>query len=135
MAKKVQELECWRLSDALRKEVHAVCAHQEAKKYYRFCDGFTEAAGSVCRNISEGFRRGDSGSIVQFFGYALGSLGEVDDYLHESLDRKFIDKASFDRAIELVEHARAKSVNFRRYHQEKLRARRRQPRPPTAERA
>ena len=124
MAKTVQELQCWQLSDALRGEVHAVCAQPVVKRHLRFCEGFTEAAGSVCRNISEGFRRGDSGSIVQFFGYALGSLGEVEDYFHECVTREFIDAERLKSALDLAGHARGTTVNFRRFHEEKLRAKR-----------
>ena len=45
--------------------------------------------------MSEGFARFESPAIVQFFGYALGSLGEVEDYLRECVTRGFIDQERF----------------------------------------
>lgn len=125
MARKVQDLECWRLADELRTEVHAICAQPEAIERRRFCDGFTEAAGSVCRNIGEGFGRFESASIVQFFTYALGSLAEVVDYLHESHTRRYIDLPRLSKNLDLADHTRATVLNFMRHHQRKLKASRR----------
>ncbi|HJR61374.1 MAG TPA: four helix bundle protein [Vicinamibacterales bacterium] len=121
MARRVQDLECWRLADDLRSEVHAICAQPAVTERRRFCDGFSEAAGSVCRNISEGFDRFDSGPIVQFFGYALASLAEVEDYLRESLSRRFIVPERYQKDLDLAEHTRATMLNFKRYHETKLR--------------
>ena len=120
MAKKAEELECWQLADKLRAEVIAICEQPRAAKHLRFCDGFTDAAGSVCRNIEEGFGRYYSAQIVQFFGYALASLNEIQDYLHECTLRKFIDQPQLDELNDLAEHCRAKSLNFMRYHEAKL---------------
>jgi four helix bundle protein len=123
MAKKVEELECWQLADRLRSEVNAICAQDPVSRHFRFCAGFTEAAGSVCRNISEGFARYHSAAIVQFFTYALGSLAEVQDYLRESLERHFIPKERFLKDRELAEHTKARTLKFLKFHEQKLRAR------------
>jgi len=120
MAKRVDELQCWRLADQLRTEVIAICEQPDVSRHGRFCEGFTEAAGSVCRNIREGFGRFASGSIVQFFDYALGSLEEVEDYLHESRTRKFINPDRFARNLDLAEHTRATTLKFKRFHENKL---------------
>jgi four helix bundle protein len=125
MAKRVRDLQCWQLADSLRKEVCAICAKEDVARSLRFCDGFTEAAGSVCRNITEGFARFDSRQIVQFFNYALGSLAEVQDYLSECVTRNFIDQAQFGELSNLAEHTRAVTLKFSLYHQKKLRTRRR----------
>ena len=122
MVTSAKELECWQLADRLRTAVLAIRAHERVARHFRFCDGFTEAAGSVCRNISEGFHRGGSPSIVQFCGYALGSLGEVADYLHECHVRGFIDDARLADLLELGEHTRATTQNFRAYHERKARS-------------
>ena len=105
----------------MRTEVHAVCAQAGVAEQRRFCDGFTEAAGSVCRNISEGFGRFGSGFIVQYFTYALASLAEVEDYVHECRTRRFIDEPRFTRTTELIQHTRATTLKFMRFHQGKLR--------------
>ena len=90
------------------------------ERHFKFCDGFIDAAGSACRNMQEGFDRRRSTYIVQYFEYALGSLKEVMDYLHESRLRKFIDTQRYEKALELAEHAKAKAINFKRSHEERL---------------
>ena len=122
MVSRAHDLECYQLANELRREVHAICAQDAVARCFRFCEGFSEAAGSVCRNMTEGFDRFESAAIVQFFGYALGSLGEVEDYLRESLTRNFIDQERFQRTMGLAEHARAKTLNFVRYHRKKVAA-------------
>ena len=120
MAKKAEELKCWQLADQLRAEVIAICAQPAVARHFKFCDGFLDAAGSACRNMQEGFDRKRSAYIVQFFEYALGSLKEVMDYLHESQMRKFIDKARYDKAMDLAEHAKATAINFKLSHERRL---------------
>ena len=105
--------------------MHAICAQGTAARCFRFCEGFTEAAGSVCRNISEGFGRFESAQIVQFFSYALGSLAEVEDYLRECVTRNLIDEGHYQQVSKLAEHTRALTLNFSLYHQNKLRSARR----------
>ncbi len=78
-----KDLQCWQIADALRSEVIAICARQQVSGDFKFCNGFRDAAGSVCRNVSEGFARYKPGEIVQFFRYALASLAELKDYLGE----------------------------------------------------
>jgi four helix bundle protein len=118
--KHFRELQCWRLSDELRREVNVICAIWAVERDRRFCEGFRDAAGSVCRNLSEGFARFHSADIVQFFTYALASLAEVQDCLAECLTRQAIDKPRHDRLFDLSEHAKATALNFMRPHAEKL---------------
>ena len=99
MATRVADLQCWRLADELRTEVHAICAQPQVTERRRFCDGFTEAAGSVCRNISEGCQT-----------------------------RKFILPERCTTLLELAEHTRATTLNFKRYHERKQREKRKAPR-------
>lgn len=128
MAKRAEDLECWQLANQLRTEVIAICAQEQVARLFRFCEGFTEAAGSTCHNIREGFVRFSSRAIIQFFTYALSSLEEVEDYLVECRPKQFIDETRYAADLELAEHARAKTLKFMRYHQEKLRRAARRPR-------
>ena len=129
MARTVEELQCYQLADRLRREVHAICAQERVAARRRFCDGFTEAAGSVCRNISEGFARYESGPIVQFFRYALASLEELKDYFRESAERQFIDQKRLAADLDLVEHTKATTLGFMRFHQAKQKRQTPQPKP------
>ena len=120
MPRRAEELQRWRLADKLRADVIAICEQKQVARYFRYCDGFTEAAGSVCHNIREGFVRYYPRPIIQFFTYALSSLEEVEDYLCEGLERKFLEKERYVDDMDLAEHCCATMLNFIRPHLEKL---------------
>ena len=122
-----RNLQCWQLADQVRREVLAVCANDKLARDLRFCDEFRAAAGSVCRNIAEGFARYESRQIVQFFGYALGSLAEVKDGWTETWTRGIIDLEERERLLECCEHTRALMLNFMKPHMAKRRRRPRRP--------
>jgi four helix bundle protein len=121
-ARRFQELRCWQLANTIRQEIAAICDTEVVAGDRNFCDDFRDAAGSVCRNISEGFGRFESGDIVKFFRYALASLAEVQDGLEECLIRKFIDRSSFDRLWDMSEHTKASSLKFIAPHVARRRA-------------
>jgi four helix bundle protein len=127
---KFQDLECWRLADELRTEVHAICRKPSIATDRRFCDNFRDAIGSVCRNIAEGFVRFKSGEIVRFFEYALASLGEVMDALIESHTRGLIDGVDAKRLDDLANHVKATATKFMLPHKRKVEAKARQKRSP-----
>jgi four helix bundle protein len=118
--KHFRELRCWQLSHQLRREVNAICATDQCRNDFRFCNSFRDAAGSVCHNISEGFERKLSGDIVQFFRYALASLAEVQDHLEESLTRQVINRTRFDALWDLSEHTKAVTIRFKSVHDRKV---------------
>jgi four helix bundle protein len=84
------------------------------------CSGFRDAAGSVCRNLAEGFARYESGEIVQFFRYALASLADVKDYLKECEERGVIDAAELARLVDRCEHTKATATKFMKPHLTKM---------------
>ena len=55
----------------------------------------TDAAGSVCRNIAEGFGRGSYKENIQFCRISRGSTIEVRDFIYETYDTNFINEDSF----------------------------------------
>jgi four helix bundle protein len=96
-----------------------------AAKHFRFCDSFQETAGSVCRNIAEGFDRFESTEIARYFGYALSSLAELQDHFQECLTRDFVNRSDFDRLWDLSEHTKATTINFMRSHVARAKSKRR----------
>ena len=114
-----KDLRCWQLADAVRSEVIAICANKQIATDFRFCDGFRDAAGSVCRNIAEGFARYESADIVQFFRYALASLAEVQDYFTECGTRGVVPAAEVARLVDRCEHTRATTLKFMKPHMRK----------------
>ena len=123
------DLHCWRLADQLRSDVLELCGREQISDDRKFCTGFADAAGSVCRNLSEGFARYESGGIVQFFRYALASLAEVKDYLEECRERGVIDALELARLADRCEHTKATATKFMKPHLTKMQ-RSKRPRPP-----
>ena len=103
----------------MRGEVHEICAKKTVAQDFRFCNGFRDAAGSVCRNIGEGFTRYKSGDIIQFFEYALASLAEMKDYILESRLRRAISDKDRDRLLDDCDHTRAMMLRFMKPHRNK----------------
>jgi four helix bundle protein len=122
-ARRTEDLQCWRLANELRKEVHAICENPAAGRDFKFCDSFRDAVGSVCRNISEGFARYSSAEIVRFFRYALASLEEVKDHLEECRIRNLLEAEGWERLHDLAEHTKATLISFMKPHQARCRAR------------
>jgi four helix bundle protein len=114
-----RNLQCWKLADQLRTEVHTICAKPAVSRDFDFCNSFRDAVGSICRNISEGFIRYTSPEIAKFFGYALASLGEVQDHLQECVTKKVLTDPEFQRLWDLSEHVKATSLNFSKPHRER----------------
>ena len=121
--KTFRELRCWRLAHELRCEVIAICAREPASRQLRFCDSFQDTAASVCRNLAEGFARYESGEIVQFFRYALGSLAELQEHLEDCKARGYVDDPHFARLQDLSEHTKASTLKFMKPHLARRRSR------------
>jgi four helix bundle protein len=116
-----RDLQCWQLANRLRGEVNAICSMPKVAGDFKFCNSFRDAIGSVCRNIAEGFTRGSSCEIVQFFTYSMASLAESQDHLEECRIRSIIDKERFDLDWDLAEHTKATCKNFMKPHEERCR--------------
>ena len=50
-----EDLEIWKESRRLAKEIHFICIETELKNDFRFRDQIKAASGSVMDNIAEGF--------------------------------------------------------------------------------
>jgi four helix bundle protein len=108
-----EDLRCWQLADELRTHVTAICHQPDVEPHKRFCESFSEAIGSVCRNLAEGFDRRTKPDRKNFIGYALASLSETQDHLRECKTRKFIDEPRFAELYDIAEHTRAVTLRWR----------------------
>jgi four helix bundle protein len=113
-AKTFRDLRAWQLANELRREVIAFTSTPPASLDGKFCNSATDAAGSVCRLLAEGFGRYTHRDFANYVRMALASLAETQDHLGEALDKKYVDREWFDRMWELSEHAKASSLNLRK---------------------
>jgi four helix bundle protein len=112
-----EDLVTWQLADELRREVIAFTATGPASRDFKYRDQIRDAAGSACRNTSEGFDRFRPSEFARFLEFARGSLGEVQDGLIEAHQRQFVTGELFDRLWILSKRAIGANTNLMKYLQ------------------
>jgi four helix bundle protein len=102
VARTFEELEAWRLANALKNEVYRLIAAGPASRDYPFCTQIRQSAASIPRNISEGFGRFRPRAFAQFVEIAIGSATETLDALQDGVDRGYFVKSDIAPAIDLA---------------------------------
>ncbi len=110
-----RDLDAWRLADELRVGVIAFTANALASRDFRFCNGIRDAAGSVCRNLAEGFARRRPREFAAFVRIALGSVAEVQDQLLEARHRQYLIDEEYRRLWALSERTRQTTKALGKY--------------------
>jgi four helix bundle protein len=112
MARRVEDLICWQLADALRQLLIANTAEgTSAAKDFRFTSNLRDAISSVCRNQSEGFAKYYHRPQKPYFKTARSSLAEVKDCIHDGRLRGHFTASLAEEMTALCE--RATVANFR----------------------
>lgn len=114
-AKTYRDLDAWQLADDLRAAVIALTANRPASRDFKFCDGIRDAAGSVCRNLAEGFGRRRPREFAAFARIALGSLAEVQDQLIDARHRKYLSDDDYQRLWAVSERVRQTTKALAKY--------------------
>ena len=96
MVKQFEDLEVWKQSRELCKDVYKITNYELFNKDFRFRDQIRASSGSIMDNIAEGFERNGNKEFVQFLYIAKGSCGEVRSQLYRALDNNYITKEEFD---------------------------------------
>jgi four helix bundle protein len=97
MAKMFEDLEVWKLSRALVKEIYSITATDKINRNFSLKDQIQRAALSIMNNISEGFERHSDREFAYFLNIAKGSAGEVRSMLFVLLDMHYIDNVVFKK--------------------------------------
>jgi four helix bundle protein len=112
MARRVEDLICWQLADALRQLIIANTADgTSAGKDFRFTSNLRDAISSVCRNQSEGFAKYYHRPQKPYFKTARSSLAEVKDCIRDGRLRGHFTEALAKEMDALC--ARASTANLR----------------------
>jgi four helix bundle protein len=110
-----EDLEIWKESRRLAKEIHFICIETELKNDFRFRDQIKSASASVMDNIAEGFERNGNLEFRQFLSIAKGSAGETRSQLYRALDFNYIDEEKFTTLRIDYENLSGKINNFISY--------------------
>ena len=114
MAQDFKELVVWKRAHALRKAVwKAVNAAPEME--LRLRTQWTDAAGSICRNIAEGFGRRTHRDFARYLDQANSSLKEVEDYIIDAEMRGHLSEHQLAELNGLVRATSSPLGGFLRY--------------------
>jgi len=89
-----EELNCWKESRTLVKEIYSITNKTPFNKDYGLKDQIQRASVSVMTNISEGFSRYHRKESVRFFDFSQSSAAEVKSLLYVAEDLDYISKES-----------------------------------------
>lgn len=81
-----RKLEVWQRALALATDIYRVTDQWPREERFGLTSQLRRAAVSVGANIAEGSGRRSHGEYVQFLGFAIGSLNEVDHHLVLAID-------------------------------------------------
>src|SRR5262245_23128887 len=105
MAKfRFEDMEIWRMARAYASTVHEVTRKYPDHEKYGLATQTTRAADSICLNIAEGSGRDTSLDFGRFLGIARRSAFEVACALSLAYDRGYLEKDTFRRLFDEVEH-------------------------------
>jgi four helix bundle protein len=104
--KKFEELNIWKLSLKITREIYDFTAKKEFSRDFGLRDQIRRAIVSVSSNIVEGFEKNNNNEFMRFLRIAKGSVGETRNQLYIALAVKYIVKEEFEKAnLELEELA------------------------------
>jgi len=113
--RRFEDLDVWRLSFELQREVFAFTAYGAAWQDLKFREQIRDAAASAPRNIAEGFGRYRPREFSRFLHIARGSLHETRHHLHDALQRSYLAADKHDRLVHLSDRAIGASTGLLRY--------------------
>jgi len=97
LAKKFEELECWKEARNLVKLVYQATQEQPFSKDFGLKEQIQRASVSVMANAAEGFNSFSRIEFVRFLRIALRSSTEVQSHLYVALDVGYLGQENFNR--------------------------------------
>ena len=96
MAIRFEDLEIWKMSRELCKDIYKITNYEVFNKDLRFRDQIRASSGSIMDNIAEGFERNGNKEFAYFLFIAKGSCGELRSQMYRALDNKYISEDEFN---------------------------------------
>jgi four helix bundle protein len=94
--KRFEELDCWKESRSLCKEIYGYARSPLFCKDFRLAGQITAAAVSIMSNICEGFDSLSNKEFIRFLTYSRRSCSEVQSCLYVALDQEYINEEDFE---------------------------------------
>jgi len=115
IARHYRELECWQLSNELKRRVYAFLARTPAKNDFDFCKQIRGSARGAPRTIAEGFGRFRPKDFARYLEFARGSLMETQNHLDDALDSDYISRQEHREMFLLAKRAIGATGGLHRY--------------------
>lgn len=99
-ARRYRELIVWQLATEFRREVLRLIRQSPlAERDFKFRDQLFSSARGISKHIAEGFLRFSPHELKRFLGFAISSLGEAEDWLHDGIESGYYTHAECQPAF------------------------------------
>jgi four helix bundle protein len=115
MARTYRELQCWQLSNDLKRRVYALISTAVVMKDGRFCDQIRESARGAPRTIAEGFGRFRPREFARYLEFARASLIETQNHLDDARDCRYITETEHADLLQLSNRAIGATTKLHQY--------------------
>ena len=101
--KNYKELDAWRISMNLVKDIYLVTKKYPKEEIYALTSQTKRAAISIPSNIAEGIGRQYKKDTLQFLHILRGSLYELETLLNSAVMAEILPEPEFNRIVELLD--------------------------------
>lgn len=110
-----EEIDVWKQSRALVKEIYLISEQGLFMKDYGFRDQIRRCAVSIPSNIAEGYERKSNTEFIRFLYIAKGSAGELRTQLYLAKDINYINDEMFTILLNEAEEISKSLSGFIKY--------------------
>lgn len=115
-----EELEIWKLSIKLAKNIYLISKNDLLSKDFGTKDQIRRASLSISSNIAEGFEYNNNKQFIRFLNYAKGLSGELRSQLYLLKEVGYINDDDFDNLLSKTVELSKKIKSLINYLQTKL---------------
>jgi len=108
-----KNLEIWKKSRALVKEVYHLTNDFPSEEKFGLTLQIRRSSISVPSNIAEGCGRGTDKQLIQFLNISIGSLCELETQIYLANDLEFIDNQVNNKIIQEIAEVRKMVMGFK----------------------
>jgi len=116
---KFEDLDIWKESINLTKEIYHITSEGQFNKDFSFKDQIRRAIISISSNIAEGFERNNNNELIRFLIISKGSIGEARSQFFIALEIGYISQEKFNDLNKKLKNLSKKIGGFINYLKQK----------------